>query len=371
MGMNSRLSRRNRCLPNKLLKIYIFLVALIISILLFLKPTIPVVAQIPKLVNLSVDRPSCPNLRLEQIHQQIARLSQTIHGSLGVSAIHLESGCRVAFNAEKRFLMASTYKVPIAIKVLQLVDQGEVTFSQLIPIQQQDLRLEPSVLSKYFYIPGISVSIRNLLELMLVDSDNSATDVILKITSGAESVKSLIHSFGIKNMSVDRSEAELYADELGITLPSENLWSSELFEQLAASVGEDTLNRFSQNPENDIRDTTTPKAMTKLLEYLYEGQILKTETTQMLLNIMNRCRTGENRLKGLLPPDVKVAHRTGTLRNGVTNDVGIITMPENSEHIVLSVYVKGRAENIRQSERLIAEVSRNIYDFFLFKLERK
>jgi beta-lactamase class A len=107
--------------------------------------------------------------------------------------------------------------------------------------------------------------------------------------------------------------------------------------------------------------------MTRLLAKIWRGEALSRPNTDLLLDIMRRCETGENRIKGLLPSDVVVMHKTGTLNLGVANDVGIITLPNNAGHVALSVFVKESTLDIAAQERTIAHVARAVYDYFLFR----
>ena len=105
--------------------------------------------------------------------------------------------------------------------------------------------------------------------------------------------------------------------------------------------------------------------MSELLLKLYTQPILKPDSKTLLLDIMRRCETGLTRIKGVLPPATEVMHKTGTI-GMTTNDVGIITLPNGAGHVVLSVFVKSSEKEIPERERAIAEVSRAVYDYFLF-----
>ena len=93
---------------------------------------------------------------------------------------------------------------------------------------------------------------------------------------------------------------------------------------------------------------------------------MKTENADLLLDIMRRCRTGDARLKGLLPADTVVAHKTGTI-GGTTNDVGIITLPDGAGHVAIAVFVKASDKDAASRERAIAEIARAVHDYFLFQ----
>jgi beta-lactamase class A len=81
---------------------------------------------------------------------------------------------------------------------------------------------------------------------------------------------------------------------------------------------------------------------------------------------MYRCRTGEARLRGLLPGGTEIAHKTGTI-GGSANDVGIITLPDNAGHVAIAAFVKSSDKAVPARERAIAEIARAVHDFFLFQ----
>jgi beta-lactamase class A len=105
--------------------------------------------------------------------------------------------------------------------------------------------------------------------------------------------------------------------------------------------------------------------MAALLQRIYRKDLLKPESAEQLLDIMRRCRTGEARLRGILPEGTVVAHKTGTI-GGTTNDVGIITLPDGAGHVAIAVFVKASEKDVPARERAIAEISRAVHDFFLF-----
>jgi beta-lactamase class A len=106
--------------------------------------------------------------------------------------------------------------------------------------------------------------------------------------------------------------------------------------------------------------------MLTLLERVYRKDLLKPESAELLLDIMRRCRTGEARLKGMLPLGTEVAHKTGTIGR-TTNDVGIVKLPDNTGSVAIAVFVKSSDKEVSARERVIAEIARAVHDFFLFQ----
>jgi beta-lactamase class A len=80
---------------------------------------------------------------------------------------------------------------------------------------------------------------------------------------------------------------------------------------------------------------------------------------------MKECNTGENRIKGLLPDKTVVYHKTGTIGD-VTNDIGIIKLPEDYGNIAVVVFIKNAKKDTKDCEKIIAQISRFLYDYFIF-----
>jgi beta-lactamase class A len=302
-----------------------------------------------------------------RLEREIARLSVVAGGVVGVSAIHLETGRQVSLNGADRFPMASTVKVPIAVQLFTRIDAGEVKLDQMIEIKQSDLHPGSGTLADLFNKDGLALSVRNLTELMLLISDNSATDVILRTAGGGGVVTARMRALGIEGINVNRSTAQLIADWAGITsLPPEERWSPAVFQMAFATLKPEQQKAAAMKFDADPRDTSTPDAMAALLQRIYRKDLLKPQSAELLLDIMRRCRTGEARLKGLLPAGTEVAHKTGTI-GGTTNDVGIITLPDDAGHVAIAVFVKSSEKDLSARERAIAEIARAVHDFFLFQ----
>ncbi|MGB9701009.1 MAG: class A beta-lactamase [Thermodesulfobacteriota bacterium] len=301
----------------------------------------------------------------KSLEREIQGAAHLAGGIVGVYALHLETGRKISFHAQERFPMASVYKIPIAVQLLHRLDQGELSLDKMITIQAQDLRPGSSLISSYLFSPGVMLSVRNLLELMLVVSDNTATDILLRLAGGPKAVTARLRDMGIWDIDVSRPTINLIADATGFILPPEKEWNLDLFKKLHDQVPSENQKAAAARFVNDLRDTSTPEAMVKLLKCIYQGEFLKEETKNLLLDIMARCQTGRSRIKGFLLPETVVAHKTGTIA-GITNDAGYIKLPNNDGTIALAIFIKLSDKDISDRERAIAHMSRTIYDYFLF-----
>src|SRR5580704_16820811 len=169
------------------------------------------------------------DLESGRLQAEVTRLAKISDGVVGMSALHVESNRRFAFHGEDRFPMASSYKVPIAVQLLARVDRGELRLDQMVTIEPHDLHPGSGMISSLLNKPGVALSLRNLLELMLLISDNSATDIVLRLAGGPEAVTAKMRELNILGIDVSRPTANLIADWDGATLAPENEWTPERF----------------------------------------------------------------------------------------------------------------------------------------------
>lgn len=296
------------------------------------------------------------------LQAQIERLAPTSGGVVGVAAWRLDGkGPRILLNGSEAFPMASTFKVAVAGTILAGVDSGRLKLDQMVPVEP-DMLVPSDVIAENLIHPGISLSVYNLLELMLTHSDNTATDVLQKLAGGGEAVTAWLRKQGVEGQRIDRDTHGLLRDFFGVDARGLKGWE----EAAKANPG---LEARGDHPlpsfDNDPRDSSTPEAMGQLLTLIYSGQALSADSTQVLRGIMERCRTGAARLKGLLPAGTVVAHKTGTI-GGTVNDVGVMTLPGDAGQVVIAVFVKKSDLPYEKRERAIAEIARSVYDFYLF-----
>jgi len=298
------------------------------------------------------------------VAQELANLAKPLSGEMGLAAIHIETGRRITLDSSERFPMASTYKLPIAVQLLRLVDEGKERLDHVIRVGPKDFRPGGVPLRVKFKFGESSLSVRVLLELMLTVSDNTASDLILRLIGGPQAVTAGMRSLGLDDLSIDRSTIQHVFDMFGLPRPSESESLPGSYESVLTSVPKDQQRAASEQYARDPRDTTTPDAMASLLVHLYRENLLKPETAKLLFGLMRCCKTGNGRLKGLLPTGTEVAHKSGTALD-IINDVGVITLPNHAGQIAAAAFIKGAKSSIPACEHSIAEVARSVYDYFL------
>ncbi len=302
----------------------------------------------------------------EALERELQRLAPLSGGVMGVGVVHLESGRSAFLNADEPFPMASTYKVPIAVELLHRVDEGELDLAQMVEVMRHDYSPGSGILADLIREPGLALSIRNLLEIMLLVSDNTATDLLLRHAGGGEKVTARMKALGIEGLRVDRPTLHLIADWIGLSpVPGEAERDPAKYDEIFESAPTDESREAERAFYDDPRDSATPRAMAALLEKLWKREALSPESSDLLLDVMKRCRTGAGRLKGILPEGTEVAHKTGTIGKTL-NDVGILTLPNGAGHVAVAAFVKKSDLSEEKRERAIAEAARTAHDYFLF-----
>jgi beta-lactamase class A len=309
---------------------------------------------------------SHPVSRIERLKSQIEAIIADVEGQVGIAAKHLETGEELLINGDTYFPMASVFKIPVFVEVMAQIKEGKFTLEDEVRILETDQHLGSGILSD-LGAPGIQLSIKNLINLMMMISDNSATDILLTKV-GAENVNLRLRSYGLEKITVDRTCQHLIMDAIGMDyeeykgLPLDEVMEGfrkereknpEAFVEAAA--------KFSQV----IKDQSSPKAMNRLLEMIFKKEILDEGSCETIVSVMLKCQTGETRLKGDLPHTVQVAHKTGTI-GGTVNNVGILYLPEDLGHVAITVFTKDTEEKTREIEDIIAQISRFVFDYFYF-----
>ncbi len=310
-------------------------------------------------------------LRLPRLEREIARLAAAhpAAGVLGVCAIHVESGQRAEHNAQRRFPLASTYKLPIALQVLRTADEGRLRLDDMVTLEAGDISPGSGLIKDQLIRPGVALSVANLLDLALRVSDNTASDRLLRLAGGPSAVNAFLAAHGLGDLRVDRLTRELLVDFNGLPdVPAGAAWSLGAFTARYDAQPEAQRRAARRAFIHDPRDTGTPAAMAALLAAVQRRTLVSALACERLLDILRGCQTGAGRLRGLLPPATPIAHKTGSLADYVVNDAGLIELPEAGGTLAIAAFVAAedpQAGAAAEHERLIAHVARAAYDYFV------
>jgi len=256
--------------------------------------------------------------------------------TVGYSAIDVETGRTVSHNGGDHFPMASVFKFPVAIVVLQRVDAGEFKLDDPITIQPAQFSRGHSPLRDAAKGKPLTATVRRLVEFMVVESDNTAVDYFIRRLGGAN-ITARISQIGGAGVRVDRPENDI-----------------------AVAIQAHGIPAYVRDP----RDSATPDGMASLLAaFARRKDGLTPASHDLLLQFMTKSHNPV-RLASALPSGAIVAHKTGTMP-GVFNDVGIITSADGKHHIAIAVFTKKTAvQNEDVALKVVGQIARQVYDAF-------
>jgi beta-lactamase class A len=280
-------------------------------------------------------------------------------------ARNLESGAFARVNPDDRIPLLSVVKLPVALVVLDGVDSGRWSLTTPITLLGRDMHPRGELGDRYPHGGG-PVTLYRLLKLMIMRSENSSADALMRLVGGPSAVTEWLMRHGIRDLRVDRNERDLGNDWYGLAPGADTMGTAEEIRALRAQVPQAVHDSAAQAMLVDPRDTGTAEACVHLLERLWRGELLSAAMTDTLKSMLARCETGRDRLPGLLPKGTPVARKTGTggTTAGVTvaiNDIGVMRLP-NGDDVAIAVLVGEPRGTIPRAERLIARIARTVFD---------
>jgi len=270
----------------------------------------------------------------DSLKSQIVEIAKQSKGIVGVSMLGIETRDTLNYNGNSRLVMHSVMKFPIAMTVLNLVDKGKYKLDQKMKVGKGDMHPNTWSPLRDKYPDGAEITLGELLSYMVSQSDNNACDFLLKKLGGTQTVMDYLQNLGVKGINIVASEGDMA-----------KAW------------------------EVQYTNWCKPAEVVRLLDLFYSGKVLSKSSNDFLLKIMTETTTGPKRLKGLLPADAVVAHKTGTSATNdegltpATNDVGIITLP-NGKHLAIAVFVCNSKADDATRELVIAQIAKAAWDFY-------
>ena len=280
-----------------------------------------------------------------KLKSDLAAIDSRHRARLGVHVLDLDSGASASHRADQRWYLASMVKVPVAITVLRGVERGQYGLETTVTLRASDYVDGAGTTS--LAPVGTPLTIRALLEQMIVHSDNTATDMLIGLV-GLPEVNAVVRSLGPEGLQRITTLAEVRRLVYGELVPDVDRLTGRdlLLLRHARSDAErlQILHQLVNVPEGRRFRTSLDAAyeayyanglnsgrldaFADLLAMLAEGKALTPPYTEYLLGLMERVVTGTHRLRAGLPAQARLAHKTGTQRRRVC-DGGLVRWPED------------------------------------------
>lgn len=276
--------------------------------------------------------------QITHLRQQLREIIKDKKAMVGIAVYNFTTKDTLTINNTPDFPTMSVYKFHVALAILHQVDKGKLRLDQDIFVKKSELLENThSPLRENYPYGNINIKLSELIHYMVSLSDNNACDILFRLAGGTKHVDRYIRNLKIKNTKIAATEEQMH-----------------------------------QNWENQYLNTTSPFAAVQLLQQFYQMKILSASSYDYLLNVMLSTQTGPDKIKGLLPKDILVAHKTGSSfrsKEGLKaaeNDIGIVFLPGGQTYAI-AVFVKNSMEDDTTNNAIIARVSKAVFDHFSIK----
>ena len=280
-----------------------------------------------------------PTLLFARQTQLETQLKEAIKGKkaeIGIAVI-IDGKDTVTVNNDIHYPLMSVFKFHQALALADYMGKQKQSLETRLPIKKSDLKLDTySPLRDKYPQGGTEMSIADLLRYTLQQSDNNACDILFNYQGGPDAVNKYIHSLGIRECAIVGTETAMHED---LNLCYEN-W-------------------------------TTPLAAAELVEIFRKKPLFPKVYKDFIFQTMVECQTGQDRLVApLLNKKVTVGHKTGTGDLNAKgqqigcNDIGFVLLPGGRTYSI-AVFVKDSEENNQANSKIIADISRIVYEYVM------
>jgi beta-lactamase class A len=243
-------------------------------------------------------------------------------GRVGLYAENLVTGAKLAWRADERFVMCSTFKASLAACVLHRVDKGQERLDRLVHYSEKDL--QPYAPTAKANLAKGALTVAEMCKAAVELSDNTCANKLLEAIGGPAALTKFWRETGDTTSRLDHNEP--------------------------------VLNR---SPPGDPHDTTTPRAMAQSIRRFVLGKVLSDGSRERLTDWMIACQTGANRLRAGLPKAWMVGDKTGNNGSDACGDLAVAWQGPGAP-ILIACYVQGGKPKPADQDAVFKAVGRMV-----------
>ncbi|WP_396890755.1 class A beta-lactamase [Mycobacterium sp. Z3061] len=264
-------------------------------------------------------QPTATSSPAPDLSNRFAEIERRYRGRVGVYVPVSGTTAAIAYRADERFAICSTFKAPLVAAVLHQYPLAYL--DQRVTFTKADIT-SPSPIAEQHVDTGMTVG--ELCDAAIRYSDNTAANLLLNRIGGPAGLTAYLRSLGDSTSRLDQAEPEL-----------------------------------NGNPPNDERDTTTPRAIAGVFQQLVLGDALPQDKRTLLIDWMARNTTGGKRIRAAFAADWKVSDKTGSGDYGRANDVAVVWSPAGVPHVI-AIYTDMAAGgyDAQPDEAFVADAAR-------------
>ena len=259
----------------------------------------------------------------EEVEDGMKEVRETVEEYEGVAGVYVKKPGEqggYGIRPDERFYTASVVKVPVMAAVYRRVEEGELSLDETVASTDRDYAGGAGWLQ--WEEESVSYTVSDYLGLMMVESDNVATNVLVRAVGGPEYVNETARKLGAEDTELQQ----------------------KVTDQRGATPGLD--------------NHTTPSDMADILDSIATGEAASEEHTTQMLDLM-RANDLESWIEGGLPPGVQTANKGGWL-DGVYNDLCLVQSEEGA--YIISIFSKYGPPQVAEGAALNREISSEVWE---------
>jgi beta-lactamase class A len=275
---------------------------------------------------------------LERLRASIERTSKSVNATWGIYVKSLETNEEIAIDADRQMETMSTIKIPLMVEVLEQIKAGKFKLSDKYIFAATDSQPGTGTIQRLD--PGAVMTVKDLITMMIIVSDNTATEVLYRMVGGPAAVNRRMDTLGL-------------AKTRAMNVPS--TW----FPALRGAASTEAFYRDGKTPFG----LSTPREMGRLLEMIERGTLVDKPSSDLMLQIM-RGQLYRTRIPRYIT-GYRIPHKTGDFLPFVGDDVGVLEA--DGRTIVISIFTGNHFGSGEILENAIGLVARDVADYFAYK----
>jgi len=278
-----------------------------------------------------------PQTPIERLRGAIERQTASVNAAWGIYVKSLDTGDEVAINADRQMETMSTIKIPLMVEALEQVKAGKFKLTDKYTFVAADSQPGTGTIQRLD--PGAVMTVKDLLTMMIIVSDNTATEVLYRMVGGPAAVNARMDALGLKQTRA-------------MDVPS--AW----FPVLRAAASTEAFYREGKHPFG----LSTPREMGTLLERMERGTLVDKASSDLMLQIM-RGQLYRTRIPRYVT-GFRIPHKTGDFLPYVGDDVGMLE--GQGKTIVISIFTGNHFGSGEVLENAIGLVAKEVADYFIY-----
>jgi beta-lactamase class A len=283
-------------------------------------------------------QPVQPQTPLQRLTAAIERTTRSVNATWGVYIKSLQTNEEIALDADRQMETMSTIKIPLMVEAFEQIKAGTFKLTDKYTFAQADSQPGTGTIQRLD--PGAVMTVKDLLTMMIIVSDNTATEVLYRMVGGPEAVNRRM-------------------DALGLTKTRAMAIPSRWFAALRSAPSTEQFYRDGRNPFG----LSTPREMGRLLEMMERGTLVDKASSDLMLQMM-RGQLYRTRIPRYVT-GYRIPHKTGDFLPYVGDDVGMLEA--DGRTIIVSIFTGNHFGSGEALENAIGLVARDVADYFSYR----